>query len=69
MRAGWAYFSSWLDTAKDFLNLSKTKLSMPVLAIGGDKANGTLLGEQMKLVALNATVIKVAVLRLRFTIN
>ena len=30
---------------------------MPVLAIGGEKANGTLLGQQMKIVASNATMI------------
>ena len=29
---------------------------MPVLA-GGEKANGTLLGQQMKLVATNATML------------
>ncbi len=57
MRAGWAYFSSWPTTAKDFSDMSKTKLSMPVLAIGGDKANGSLLGQQMGLVASNASVI------------
>ncbi len=34
-----------------------TKLTMPVLAIGGEKANGVVLGEQMKLVATNATMI------------
>jgi len=30
---------------------------MPVLAIGGEKANGTVLGEQMKLVATEATMV------------
>ena len=30
---------------------------MPVLAIEGEKANGTVLGEQMKLVATNATIV------------
>ena len=30
---------------------------MPVLAIGGEKANGTVLGEQMKIVATNSTMI------------
>jgi pimeloyl-ACP methyl ester carboxylesterase len=57
MRAGWAYFVSFPQAAKDFAELSKTKLTMPVLAIGGDKANGTLLGDQMKLVSTDATVI------------
>jgi pimeloyl-ACP methyl ester carboxylesterase len=57
MRAGWAYFVSFPQAAKDFTELSKTKLPMPVLAIGGEKANGELLGNQMKLVSNDATVI------------
>jgi len=57
MRAGWAYFVSFQQAAKDFAELSKTKLTMPVLAIGGAKANGELLGQQMNLVASNATVV------------
>jgi pimeloyl-ACP methyl ester carboxylesterase len=57
MRAGWAYFVSFPQAAKDFAVLSQTKLTMPVLAIGGEKANGTLLGQQMKLVAANATML------------
>jgi pimeloyl-ACP methyl ester carboxylesterase len=57
MRAGWAYFVSFQQAAKDFAQLSQIKLTIPVLAIGGDKANGTVLGNQMKLVATNATMI------------
>ncbi|HXJ05179.1 MAG TPA: alpha/beta hydrolase [Candidatus Acidoferrum sp.] len=57
MRAGWAYFVSFQQAAKDFAGLSKTKLTMPVLAIGGEKANGTLLGEQMKIVATDAQMV------------
>jgi pimeloyl-ACP methyl ester carboxylesterase len=57
MHAGWEYFVSFQQAAKDFAELSKTKLTMPVLAIGGEKANGTVLGEQMKLVATNATML------------
>src|ERR1700692_71351 len=57
MRAGWADFVSFQQAAKDLAKLSQTKLTMPVLAIGGDKANGTVLGNQMKLVATNATMI------------
>jgi len=57
MRAGWAYFVSFQQAAKDFAELSKTKLTMPVLAIGGAKANGELLGQQMKLVASDATTV------------
>ena len=57
MRAGWAYFVSFQQAAKDFTQLSQTKLTMPVLAIGGEKANGKLLGEQMKIVATDATMV------------
>lgn len=37
--------------------MSKTKLTMPVLSIGGDKSLGAALGEQMKLVASDVTVV------------
>jgi pimeloyl-ACP methyl ester carboxylesterase len=57
MHAGWEYFVSFQQAAKDFAELSKTKLTMPVLAIGGEKANGTVLGEQMKIVATDATMV------------
>ena len=57
MHAGWAYFVSWPQLAKDFAQLSQTKLTMPVLSIGGDKSLGNQLAEQMKLVADNVTVV------------
>jgi pimeloyl-ACP methyl ester carboxylesterase len=57
MRAGWAYFVSFQQAAKDFEELSRTKLTMPVLAIGGEKANGEVLGKQMKIVATDATMV------------
>jgi pimeloyl-ACP methyl ester carboxylesterase len=33
MRAGWAYSASWPDTAKDFAQMARTPLTMPVLSI------------------------------------
>jgi pimeloyl-ACP methyl ester carboxylesterase len=57
MRAGWAYFVSFQQAARDFAQLSQNKLNMPVLSIGGEKANGEILGQQTKLVANNATVV------------
>jgi pimeloyl-ACP methyl ester carboxylesterase len=57
MRAGWEYFKNFHTTAKDFAELSKTKLAVPVLSIGGDKSLGGYLGQQMKAVAPNLTVI------------
>jgi len=57
MRGGWAYFVSFASTASAFAELSRRPLSMPVLAIGGDRANGQLLAQQMKLVASDVTVV------------
>ena len=57
MRAAWAYFASWPQLAKDFSQLSQTKLTMPVLSIGGEKSLGNELAAQMKLVATDVTVV------------
>jgi pimeloyl-ACP methyl ester carboxylesterase len=57
MRAAWAYFESFPQAAKDFAQLSQTKLTMPVLAIGGEKSLGDALAQQMKLVASDVTVV------------
>jgi pimeloyl-ACP methyl ester carboxylesterase len=57
MRAGWAYFAAWPQTAKDFAQLAQTKLTIPVLAIGGEKSLGEVVGQQMKLVATDVTVV------------
>jgi len=57
MRAGWAYFVSFQKAAVDFARLSQTMLPMPVLAIGGERANGEALGRQARLVATDVTVV------------
>ncbi len=57
MHAGWAYFVSFQQAAKDFTQLSQTKLTMPVLSIGGDKSLGDALGKQMSFVAIQVTTI------------
>jgi pimeloyl-ACP methyl ester carboxylesterase len=57
MKAAWAYFVSFPQAAEDFAQLSQTKLTIPVLTIGGDKSLGDALGQQAKLVALDVTVI------------
>ena len=57
MRAAWAYFASWPQLAKDFAKLSQTKLTIPVLSIGGEKSLGNQLAAQMKLVATEVTVV------------
>ena len=53
MRAGFEYFKNFERDAKDFAELSKTPLPMPVLVLTGEKASGTFLIEQTKLVATN----------------
>lgn len=57
MAAGFAYFASFPKTAVDFAELAKTKLAMPVLSIGGAKANGAALAAQAKLIASDVTVV------------
>ena len=57
MASGFAYFASFPKTAVDFAELSKTQLAVPVLSIGGEKANGAALGAQAKLVAADVKVI------------
>jgi pimeloyl-ACP methyl ester carboxylesterase len=57
MKAGWAYFVAFNQAAKDFAQLARTPLTMPVLAIGGEKSLGEVLGAQMKSVARDVTVI------------
>ncbi len=54
MRAAWSYFVSFPKTAGDFERLAQTKLTFPVLSIGGERANGEALARQVTLVATNA---------------
>ena len=53
MRAGFEYFKNFERDAKDFAEMSKTPLPMPVLVLTGEKASGNFLIEQTKLVATN----------------
>ena len=55
MRAGLEYFKNFEQDAKDFAELSTTKLNMPLLVLSGEKASGTFLIDQAKLVATNVT--------------
>jgi len=57
MRSGWAYVVSFQQAARDFAQLSQTKLMMPVLAIGGERANAELLGRQMRLLASDVIIV------------
>lgn len=51
MRAGFEYFRNFEQDAKDFAELSKSPLPMPVLVLTGEKASGNFLIEQARLVA------------------
>jgi len=57
MKAGWAYFTAFPLTAHDFAQFAQTKLTMPVLSIGGEKSLGAALGEETKLIAVNVIVV------------
>ena len=57
MHAGFSYFQSFPQTARDFAELSKTRLTMPILSIGGEKSLGDALAGQTKLVGANVTTI------------
>jgi pimeloyl-ACP methyl ester carboxylesterase len=57
MRAGWAYFAAWPETAKNFAQLAQTKLTMSALSIAGEKASAGVLGAQMKLVGKDVTIV------------
>lgn len=52
MRAGWVYFVSFQKAAQDFAALARSRLSMPLLAMGGEKGHGETLGRQAQMVGL-----------------
>jgi pimeloyl-ACP methyl ester carboxylesterase len=60
MRAGFEYFKALEREARDFAAFSATKLAMPFLVLTGEKASGTFLIEQAKMVAtsVSGTVVK-----------
>ena len=53
MRAGFEVFRAFEQDAKDFNEFAKTKLTMPMLVLSGEKAGGQFLIDQGKLVANN----------------
>lgn len=55
MRAGFEVFRNFEQDAKDFARFATTRLQMPFLVLAGEKASGTFLIEQTKLVATNVT--------------
>ncbi|MBN8993336.1 MAG: alpha/beta hydrolase [Rhizobiales bacterium] len=53
MKAGMEVFRAFPTDAKDFAEFARTKLSMPLLVLSGEKAGGSFLIEQGKMVATN----------------
>jgi uncharacterized RmlC-like cupin family protein len=53
MRAGFAQFAAFSQDAKDNKIFEQTKLTMPVLAVGGEKSFGPLQAVIMRHVAIN----------------
>ena len=53
MRAGFEVFRAFEQDAKDFSEFAQTKLTMPMFVLAGEKASGTFLIEQGRLVDSN----------------
>jgi pimeloyl-ACP methyl ester carboxylesterase len=53
MRAGFEVFRAFEQDGKDFAGFAKTKLTMPMLVLTGEKASGDFLIQQARLVADN----------------
>ncbi len=53
MRAGFEVFHAFEQDAKDFAEFARTKLTMPMLVLAGEKASGNFLIEQGRLVDSN----------------
>jgi pimeloyl-ACP methyl ester carboxylesterase len=53
MRAGFEYFKAFPQDAIDFAEMGQHKLKMPMLVLTGEKASGTVLIDQGRLVADN----------------
>ena len=60
MRAGFEVFRNFEQDAKDFAAFASTRLPMPFVVLTGEKASGTFLIDQVKLVAhdVRGTVVK-----------
>jgi len=57
MRAGFAYFMAMPQDFIDNKELSKTRLQMPVLALGGEMSMGQSLGATMNIVAQSVQLV------------
>ncbi len=57
LQAGFAYYRAMPESARQNAGLMKARLTMPVLAVGGEACFGDIPGQQMKLVADNVTTV------------
>jgi pimeloyl-ACP methyl ester carboxylesterase len=53
MRAGFEYFRAFPQDARDFAEFAKTPLTMPMLVLTGERASGTFLINQARLIDTN----------------
>ena len=53
MKAGFEYFHAFGQDAADFAGFAQTPLTMPMLVLAGEKASGTFLIDQARLVDTN----------------
>jgi len=60
MRAGFEYFRNFEQDARDFAALAATRLEMPLLVLTGEKASGSFLIDQARLVARDVRGVVVA---------
>jgi pimeloyl-ACP methyl ester carboxylesterase len=59
MRSTMAYFAALEQDAADFAGFARTPLTMPILALGGEKALGTFLAEQAELIGTHVTAVTI----------
>jgi pimeloyl-ACP methyl ester carboxylesterase len=57
IRSAMGYFAALDQDAADFAGFARTPLTMPILALGGEKASGTLLAEQAELIGTRVTAV------------
>jgi pimeloyl-ACP methyl ester carboxylesterase len=57
MRSAMAYFAALDQDAADFAGFARTPLTIPILALGGEKALGTFLAEQAELIGTHVTAV------------
>lgn len=57
MRSAMAYFAAFDQDAADFAGFAHTPLTMPILALGGEKASGQVLAAQAQQIGTHVTAV------------